>query len=126
MGSEPDEAARVLTRLWQLIDAQDWDKITDLLDPAARIRYVHTGEVMDTVGYVQLNRNYPGRWQAVVQDLVSDGERAVSRTYVSDGDEGFWAASFATVRNGAITELTEVWADAGQEPPPTRDRAGAG
>jgi len=38
MSGEPDEAARVLTRLWQLIDAQDWDAIPELLDPAARIR----------------------------------------------------------------------------------------
>jgi hypothetical protein len=118
--AEHYEAVRVLTDLWELIETQRWDKIPDLLDPAVQVRYVHTGEVMDAESYVRLNRDYPGRWHAAVHDMVGDGDRAVSCTRVDDGEQTFWAASFATTRNGRITELVEVWTDAGQQPPPER------
>jgi SnoaL-like domain len=115
--TEHDEAVRVLTDLWRLIDAQHWDGMTDLLDPAVQIRYVHTGEVLDGAGYIKLNRDYPGSWSARIVDMVGDGNRAVSCTHVTDGPEGFWVASFATTRAGRITDLVEVWTEAGQLPP---------
>jgi len=118
--AEHREAVRVLGDLWELIETQQWDKIPDLLDPTVQVSFVHTGEVMDAESWVRLNRDYPGRWHAVVHDMVGDGDRAASRTRVYDGEQTFWAASFATTRNGRITELVEVWTDAGQQPPPDR------
>jgi SnoaL-like domain len=115
-----DEAARVLASLWDLIGAQQWDRISELLDAEVRISYVHTGEVFDGEGFVRLNRDYPGSWHVDVLDTVADGHRAVSRARLSDGQETYWVASFATTRDGRITELTEVWTDGGQEPPPGR------
>lgn len=121
--AEHGEAVRVLSDLWEMIETQEWDKIPDLLDPAVQVRYVHTGELLDAESYVQLNRDYPGRWHAAVHDMVGDGDRAVSCTRIYDGDLTFWVASFATSRNGRITELVEVWTEAGQQPPPTRTSA---
>jgi len=118
--AEQSEAVQVLEDLWVMIDAQQWDKIPDLLDPAVQVRYVHTGEVMDADSYVRLNRDYPGRWRAAVHDMVGDGDRAVSCTRIYDSEQTFWVASFATTRDGRITELVEVWTDAGQQPPPNR------
>jgi len=118
--AEHYEAVRVLNDLWQMIEMQQWDKIPDLLDPAVQVRYVHTGEVMDAESYVRLNRDYPGRWHAAVHDMVGDDDRAASCTRIYDGEQTFWAASFATTRNGRITELVEVWTDAGQQPSPSR------
>ena len=115
-----DETAQVLAGLWELIGAQQWDRMSDLLDPEVRISYVHTGEVFDREGFVRLNRDYPGSWQVDVLDMVGAGHRAVSRARLSDGQETYWVASFATARDGRITELTEVWTDGGQEPPPDR------
>jgi hypothetical protein len=51
---------------------------------------------------------------------VSAGERAVSRTRVSDGQQAYHVASFATVRGGLITDLVEVWSESGQLPPADR------
>ena len=117
------EAVRVLDDLWEMIEAQQWDKIPDLLDPAVRISYVHTGEVFDAESYVRINRDYPGRWHATVHDMVGDGDRAVSRTRIYDGEQTFWVASFATIRDGRLTELVEVWTEEGQQPPPHRPTA---
>jgi hypothetical protein len=121
--AEHDQAARVLNELWEMIEMQHWDKIPELLDPAVRISYLHTGELLDAESYVRTNRDYPGRWHAAVHDMVGDGDRAVSRTRIYDGEQTFWVASFATVREGRLTELVEVWTEAGQQPPPHRPGA---
>jgi hypothetical protein len=110
-----DEAAQVLSSMWELIGAQQWDRISELLDPEVRISYVHTGEMLDADAFVRLNRQYPGSWRVELADLVGDGHRAVSRAQLIDGQETYWVASFATTKDGRITE---VWTDGGQEPPP--------
>ena len=118
------QAPRVLADLWQLIDTQQWDQIFDLLDPGVRVRYVHTGEVLDAARFVQLNRDYPGRWHASVEDVIGQGDRAVSLTHVTDGAAGYWVASFVRTRAGCITELVEVWTEAGQDVPASRPPGG--
>jgi len=121
--AEHYDAVQVLSDLWALTDAQQWDKIADLLDPSVRVRYVHTGELLDAESYLRINRDYPGRWHAAVHDMVGDGDRAASCTRIYDGEQTYWVGSFATTRNGRITDLVEVWTDAGQQPPPGRPAA---
>lgn len=116
------DAATLLTRLAEVIDAHDWDGPPALLHPDFTCRLVHTGEVFDRDQWVQLNADYPGFQRMVVEDLVAVGDRGVLRAKVTGtsatGDELVFAvASFATVRDGLIAELTEVWADVGQPAP---------
>jgi hypothetical protein len=51
---------------------------------------------------------------------VGEGARAASRARVSDGTQTYHVASFATVRGGLVTELTEVWAESGGPAPADR------
>jgi uncharacterized protein (DUF2267 family) len=116
MAANPDASA-VLRTLWDRIDAQDWEGMAALLDPQLQARYVDTGETFNAGELVRLNREYPGRWHTTVEEIVGDGERAVSRTRVSDGRVTHYAASFATVTDGLITSLVEVWVQAGAPVP---------
>jgi hypothetical protein len=116
------DAAALLTRLAEVIDAHDWDSLPAMLAPDFRCRLVHTGEVFDREGWVRLNADYPGFERMVVEDLIADGDRAVLRATVTGrGADGsgqvFAVASFGTARDGLLSELVEVWADVGQEPP---------
>ncbi|PKH43391.1 SnoaL-like domain-containing protein [Nocardioides alpinus] len=116
------DAAALLARLAQVIDAHDWGALAALLHPDFTCRLVHTGEVFDRDRWVRLNADYPGFQRLLAQDLVVDGDRGVLRAEVAgtgpDGSEQVLAvASFATVRDGLIVELTEVWADVDQAPP---------
>jgi ketosteroid isomerase-like protein len=116
------DAATLLTRLAEVIDAHDWDGLPALLDDDFRCRLVHTGEEFGKDAWVRFNADYPGFERMAVEDLVADGDRAVIRArVVGHGEAGeeqvFAVASFATVRHGRILELTEVWADVGQEAP---------
>jgi len=46
-----------------------------------------------------------------VEDLVASGDRAVLRARVSSETDTWFVASFATVDDGLIAEVVEVWAD---------------
>ncbi|MCW2736936.1 nuclear transport factor 2 family protein [Nocardioides sp.] len=116
------DAATLLTRLAEVIDAHDWDGLAALLHPDLTCRLVHTGEVFDRDGWVRLNADYPGFQRMLLEDLVADGDRGVLRAKVigtsATGDDlVFSVASFATVRDGLLAELTEVWADVDQRAP---------
>lgn len=116
------DAATLLARLASVIDAHDWDALPDLLHPDFTCRLVHTGEVFDREQWVRFNADYPGFERMLVEDLVADGDRGALRAkVVGRGDGGvelvFAVASFATVREGRLVELVEVWADVDQDPP---------
>ena len=110
----------LLERFWAAIDRRDWDALTDVLAPDLRVRYLHTGEVFTADEFVRVNREYPGEWAALVEELVVHGDRAVSRTRVSNGSETYFAASFAVVSDGMLAELTEVWTGSVDVPPADR------
>lgn len=117
------DAATLLTRLAEVIDTHDWAGLPALLHPDFTCRLVHTGEVLDRDQWVRLNADYPGFQRMIAEDLVAAGDRGVLRArVVGTGSAGedlvFSVASFATVRDGLLVELTEVWADVGQQAPP--------
>ncbi|UFN44086.1 GNAT family N-acetyltransferase [Nocardioides okcheonensis] len=117
------DTTTVLTRLVEVIDAHEWSALPDLLHPDFTCRLVHTGEAFDRDDWVAFNADYPGFQRMHLEDLVVSGERGVVRALVvgtdADGDdEHFAVASFATVRDGLLVELVEVWAEVDQEPPP--------
>ena len=116
------DAADLLARLVEVIDAHDWDALPSLLHDDFTCRFVHTGEVFDRDQWVRLNADYPGFQRMLVDDLVADGERAVLRATVvgTGGDQEalrFVVASFASTTDGRISELVEVWADVDQQAP---------
>jgi hypothetical protein len=124
-----DNAEQTLRNFWDRINHRDWAGLRRLLDPGLQTRYLATDESFDGAeDFVRLNAEYPGRWRVTVLDLVAAGDRAVScaRLDAEDGGEALLVTSFATVREGLVTDLTELWADAGQEVPQDRRPAPAG
>lgn len=115
------DASSLLTRLCDLIDSHDWDRLQGLLHDEFVCRYVHTGETFDRDSWVRLNAEYQGFDHLVLKDLVSSDARAVGRCHVTGHVNGqlthFEVATFITVRDGRISEMTEVWTDVALTPP---------
>jgi hypothetical protein len=105
---------------WSAIDAADWDGVAALLADTFTAHYPASAEHFDAAGFVHLNAAYPGRWRAEVLDLVADDDRVVTRARVDDGSEAHVVASFATVTDGRLARLVEVWAEEGDIPPADR------
>jgi ketosteroid isomerase-like protein len=117
------DAADLLQHMAREIDGQNWEGLAELLADDFVARYPATGEVFDATTFVVLNREYPGSWQFQLEDLVAAGDRAVSRSTVTEADriggETHVVASFVTARDGRIAELVEVWSEV-VEPPADR------
>jgi hypothetical protein len=109
-------AGELLLRLSDTIDAQDWAALTDLLAADFEGHYVHTGEDFDRDGFVALNRDYPGSWRFLHEEIVDAGDRAVLRARVTDGRETYYVATFATAAGGRLSSLVEVWTDSVKPP----------
>ena len=105
----------MMRRLAEVLDAHDWDGLPRLLHDRFVCRYVHTGEVFDRASWVRLNAEYPGFDHLVLQDCVGTGTRAAGRSHVTgfSGErlQHFEVATFITLRDGLIAEMTEVWTD---------------
>jgi hypothetical protein len=112
------DAADLMRALWERIDDADWDGLARMLGPEFRAEYVHTGETFDRDAFVRLNREYPGRWHATVEEMLREGPCAVTRTRVTDGATTYFVASFGEEKDGALVRLVEVWADGDDRPPP--------
>lgn len=108
-------ASDVMRRLATLIDAHAWDQLPALLHEDFTCRYVHTGQRFDAQSWVRFNAEYPGFQRFVLEDCVGTDDRAVGRAHVtgmSDGElQHFEVATFLTVRDDLIVEMTEVWTD---------------
>lgn len=94
------------------IDAQDWDTLRTLLAPDFHGLFVHDGRTFDVDSFVAFQRDYPGRWRFEVVDQLVAGDRVVARSRVSDGQQVFWVATFATLTDGLVSDLVEVWTGA--------------
>lgn len=115
------DAGAVMTRLCVAIDEHRWDDLPALLHDDFVCRYVHTGETFDRESWVRLNADYPGFDRMALEDLVASDERAAARCHVTGQADGelvhFEVATFVAVRDGRISEMTEVWTDVAQTPP---------
>jgi len=124
----PDEALR---GLMIAIDEHRWDDLESFLHPEFICNYVHTGETFGRDDWIKVNRDYPGFEHLTVEDLIANTSAAVCRSHVTGrGEQGlqhFECASFASMKDGLIVQLTEVWTDVDQQAPPgTRPEAATG
>jgi hypothetical protein len=115
------DAHTAMEQLAAVIDARRWGELPELLHEHFVARFVHTGETFDRAGWVRLNADYPGFDHMVLQDCVASGKRAAGRSHVTGWVDAelrhFEVATFLTLADGLIIELTEVWTDTEAAPP---------
>jgi hypothetical protein len=111
--------AFVAHRFVKAIDRRDWDSLAALVDDSTTVHFVHDDKRMTGPEWVRFNADYPGRWSFVAEDVVATDVRAVVRARVFNDEATFHVASFLTVTDGRISDLTEVWADG--HPAPTEE-----
>ena len=111
----------MMSRLAKVIDAHSWDELPGLLHDDFVCRYVHTGETFDRASWVRLNAEYPGFDRLILEDCVGAEVRAAGRSHVTgyrDGEiQHFEVATFITLREGLIADMTEVWTDVNEVAP---------
>lgn len=103
----------MMVRLAEAIDEHRWGDLLGLLHPDFCCRYVHTGESFDRDTWARVNAEYPGFQRFVLEDCVGEGDRAAGRAHVTSESGGrvqhFEVATFITLRDGVVGDMTEVW-----------------
>ncbi len=111
----------MMKQLADVLDGHRWDDLPALLHRGFRCRYVHTGECFDRDTWVRLNAEYPGFQHFLLEDCVGEESRAAGRAHVTGESEGrlqhFEVATFITLRDGLIGDMTEVWTDVDEVAP---------
>lgn len=105
-----DAAEAVVRRLWQAIDARDWEAARALLHddfvgdlPVSGERFVGP----DT--YLRMNSEYPAGWAITVVRVVGARARAASEVRVRLAGKADTALSFYELREGLVTWIADWW-----------------
>lgn len=122
--SDQDETpSAVVTQMWATFEARDWDGAAALLAadvlatwPASHERY----DGRDAV--IAVNRDFPGDWHAVVEEIIAAGDRVVARVTVTLDGAAETCIGFYGVARGEITTIDEWWVT---EYPAPESRQGA-
>lgn len=107
-------------RLFEAMNRRDWDAVAQLLAPDVILELALSREVIrGRDAFIAFNREYPGDWHIVIDQVVADGDAVVLRLTVTIGEQTDIAIAFFDLRNGLIARETDYWPEL-YEPPAWR------
>ncbi|MFJ7775395.1 nuclear transport factor 2 family protein [Streptomyces yangpuensis] len=120
------EPLRVVARLWELIEARDWDGVAGLIAEDAVIEWPVSGErIVGRANFIAVNSDdgYSDEKPVRVLRILADGDDVVTEVEMPQDHVVYRAVSLWTVRDGEVVGAREYWTSPGQDPAP-RWRAG--
>lgn len=112
--ADAETTHRLVTTFWAAMQANDWAAAAALFADDYILHWPQSGErIRGAANFVAINRAYPaaGPWRFTVEQLVAEGEQAVTDVVVSDGAVIARVITFTTVRHGRIAAQVEYWPD---------------
>ncbi|WP_371677816.1 nuclear transport factor 2 family protein [Streptomyces sp. NBC_01276] len=121
------EPLKVVARLWERIEARDWDGMAALIAEDAVIEWPVSGErIVGRANFVAVLRD-EGEDSAddesslgavEVLRILADGDLVVTEVEIPEEHVVYRAVSLWTVRDGEIVGAREYWTSPGQDPAP--------
>ncbi|MFJ6778727.1 nuclear transport factor 2 family protein [Streptomyces yangpuensis] len=115
-----------MARLWELIEARDWDGVAGLIAEDAVIEWPVSGErIVGRANFIAVNSDdgYSDEKPVRVLRILADGDDVVTEVEMPQDHVVYRAVSLWTVRDGEVVGAREYWTSPGQDPAP-RWRAG--
>ncbi|HUN08630.1 MAG TPA: nuclear transport factor 2 family protein [Aggregatilineales bacterium] len=104
---------QLIRDFWSAFDRFEFEAALPLLHDDFIAELPQSGErFRGRDNFIAFNKAYPGKWRCTILQLVAEGDKVVTETQVSDGNETFIAVSFFTLKDGQILHLREFWPDA--------------
>ncbi|RST08484.1 nuclear transport factor 2 family protein [Streptomyces sp. WAC07149] len=114
-----------MARLWERIEARDWDGVAGLVAEDAVIEWPVSGErIVGRANFVAVLRDEEddtgGRSIGSVEVLriLADGDLVVTEVEIPEDHVLYRAVSLWTVRGGQVVGAREYWTSPGQDPAP--------
>ncbi|MER5773019.1 nuclear transport factor 2 family protein [Streptomyces sp. NPDC002039] len=120
------EPLSVVARLWERIEARDWDGVAELIAEDAVIEWpVSSERIVGRANFIAVLSDDADTDEGSVEVLriLADGDLVVTEVEIPQDHVVYRAVSLWTVRDGAIVGAREYWTSPGQDPAP-RWRAG--
>ncbi len=113
--------AATVRRYWAAAEERDWGAFSETLAPDVRYEVPQTRErVSGRERYLRFNREFPGDWHLVIDEVLADGARVVSRTtFTIGGGTMIGICFFGFDDAGRILTVDDYWPEA-YEPPADR------
>ncbi|MEV6571934.1 nuclear transport factor 2 family protein [Streptomyces sp. NPDC051577] len=120
------EPLSVVARLWERIEARDWDGVCELIAEDAVIEWpVSSERIVGRANFIAVLSDDTDTDEGPVEVLriLADGDLVVTEVEIPQDHVVYRAVSLWTVRDGEIVGAREYWTSPGQDPAP-RWRAG--
>ncbi|MGW6836324.1 nuclear transport factor 2 family protein [Streptomyces sp. NPDC054949] len=115
------EPLSVVARLWERIEARDWDGVAELIAEDAVIEWPVSGErIVGRANFIAVLSDDADTDEASVEVLriLADGDLVVSEVEIPQDHVVYRAVSLWTVRDGEVVGAREYWTSPGQDPAP--------
>ncbi|MGE7385835.1 nuclear transport factor 2 family protein [Streptomyces sp. NPDC004126] len=119
------EPLKVVARLWERIEARDWDGVAGLVAEDAVIEWPVSGErIVGRANFIAVLRDEEddtgGRSIGSVEVLriLADGDLVVTEVEIPEDHVLYRAVSLWTVHGGQVVGAREYWTSPGQDPAP--------
>ena len=117
-----EENVDIAIKLWNLFNEQRWDDARKLLSDDFEGYWPQSREKMSADGFIDVNRNYPGKHEGKVQNRFHEYDNWDHRSNVitvahvkSEMPDGkkmeFYATSVFEIEEERILSLSEYWAE---------------
>jgi limonene-1,2-epoxide hydrolase len=117
-------ARDVVSGFWAAMQANDWHRAAQYLEPDCAIDWPCSGErIVGRADFAAVQARYPtstGRWSFAIHRLVGDGATVVSEVTASDGVQSARVIAFSDVIGDRIARQVEYWPTA-YDPLPGRE-----
>ncbi|MEU2451647.1 nuclear transport factor 2 family protein [Streptomyces sp. NPDC012765] len=120
------EPLKVVARLWERIEARDWDGVAALIAEDAVIEWpVSSERIVGRANFIAVISDDGCTDERSVELLriLADGNLVVTEVEMPQDHVVYRAVSLWTVRDGEVVGAREYWTSPGQDPAP-RWRAG--
>ncbi len=100
----------VVERLWQILDARDFEAAGALLHDDFVCEWPQTRErIRGRENYAAMNQNYPGTWSISIRRLIAEDDQVATEAVLTYGEEVVLAVSFFELRDGKILKQVDYW-----------------
>ena len=112
-------SAEIVRRLWERMEARDWEGVAEQLHSDVVVDWPNTAERMRGRGnYLAVQREYPEGWHIEVLRIVDGGDTVVSEVRVDHDGQRFFAVSVFELADGRISHAVEYWSEGELAPAP--------
>ncbi|MEU3722250.1 nuclear transport factor 2 family protein [Streptomyces sp. NPDC031705] len=119
------EPLKVVARLWERIEARDWDGVAGLVAEDAVIEWPVSGErIVGRTNFIAVlsdeadGTDERSLGSVEVLRILADGDLVVTEVEIPEDHVLYRAVSLWTIRDGLVVGAREYWTSPGQDPAP--------